>query len=188
MSERIEQAARVYAQALYEAATDADRVEAVDRDFQALLATLAENRSVLRTLLNPRLPTEARNRIVAGLTRNADPLVRNGLMVLAEKGRLSLIHDVQIAFRELAAVEERVLDVEITSAVPLAAPQVDELERRISSATGLTARLSASVDPSIIGGLVIRARGVLLDASIRRELDNLRRTLITTPLPTGSQA
>jgi F-type H+-transporting ATPase subunit delta len=188
MAERIEPGARVYAQALYEAAVDADRVEQVDQDLQQLMATLAESPSALRTMLNPQLPDEARQRIVASLMADADPLARNGVMVLIEKGRLALIHDLQLAFRELAAVEERILDVEVTSAVELADAQVEDLERRISEATGLTARLSATVDPTIIGGLVLRARGVLLDASLRRELTDMRRALMTTQLPLGSEA
>src|SRR3954468_18477950 len=107
MAERIEPGARVYAQALYEAAVDAGRVEQVDQDLQQLMATLAESPSALRTMLNPQLPDEARQRIVASLMADADPLARNGVMVLIEKGRLALIHDLQLAFRELAAVEER---------------------------------------------------------------------------------
>jgi len=108
--------------------------------------------------------------------------------VLVDNGRFSFVGDMQAAFAELAAVEERVLEVEVTSAVPLAPVQVEHLEKRISDATGLTARLAATVDPTIIGGLVLRARGVLLDASVRRELNDLRRAMITTPLPLGSEA
>ncbi len=188
MAERIEPGARVYAHALYEAAVEAGRVEQVDRDLQQLMATLAESPETLRTMLNPRLPDDARKRIAASLMADADPLARNGVMVLVGNGRLAFIHDLQVAFREMAAVEERILDVEVTSAVPLADAQVDDLRERISQATGLTARLSATVDPTIIGGLVLRARGVLLDASIRRELTDLRRALLTTQLPLGSEA
>src|SRR5690348_17117232 len=137
MAERIEPGARVYAQALYEAAVDAGRVEQVDRDLQQLMATLAEAPGTLRTMLNPQLPDEARKRIVASLMSDADPLARNGVMVLVGNGRLAFVHDLQVAFREMAAVEERILDVEVTSAVALADAQVEDLQRRISEATGL---------------------------------------------------
>ena len=72
--------------------------------------------------------------------------------------------------------------------MPLGAAQSQQLQQRIEQATGLQARLEAQVDPAIIGGLVLRARGVLLDASVRRELDEIHRALITTPLPVGSEA
>jgi F-type H+-transporting ATPase subunit delta len=188
MAERIEEGARVYARALYEAAVDSGRLREVDGDLRAFVAGLAANRQLLRALLNPQLPRDGKQRVIASVLRDADPLVRNAMHLLIDNGRLSWIQDVQLALSELTAVDERILDVEVTSAVPLGSDQVGDLERRISNATGLTARLSAGVDPSIIGGLVLQARGVLLDASIRRELDDIRRALVTTPLPIGSEA
>jgi F-type H+-transporting ATPase subunit delta len=188
VAERIEAGARVYARALYEAAVDGGRVAEVDRDLRAFATVLAENRDLLRTLLNPQLPREAKRRVVAELMRDADQLAKNGVLVMVDNSRLNLVGDVQHAFSDLAAVEEEILDVEVTTAVPLDAAQVSDLEGRISKATGLTARMTASVDPDIIGGLVLRARGVLLDASVKRELEDLRRALLTTPLPIGSEA
>ena len=188
MAERIEAGARVYAHALYEAAVDGGRVAEVDRDLRAFAAALVENRDLFRTLLNPQLPKVAKRRVVSEVMREADPLAKNGVLVMVDNGRLALLGDVQHAFSELAALEEDILDVEVTTAVPLDGSQVSDLESRISKATGLTARMSASVDPDIIGGLVLRARGVLLDASIKRELEDLRRALLNTPLPIGSEA
>ena len=188
MAERIEAGARVYATALYEAALDAGKIDEVDRDVAAIAELFDGSVELRRTMLDPQLPHEAKKRVIEALMTEADPLARNGLMVLVDNGRLAFLHDIQVAFHEMSAVEERILDVEVTSAVPLDQAEVDRIQERISSATGLTARLSRSVDPSIIGGLVLRARGVLLDASVNRELDDLRLALTTTPLPTGSEA
>jgi F-type H+-transporting ATPase subunit delta len=188
MAERIEAGARVYATALYEAAVDAGKADEVDGDLAAIAELLAGNADLERTMLNPQLPHDAKKRVLRQLMADADPLARNAMMVLVDNGRLGFLHDIQVAFHEMAAVEERILDVEVTSAVELSQPELDQIRDRISTATGLTARLTPSVDPGIIGGLVLRARGVLLDASVRRELDDLRRVLTTTPLPTGSQA
>ena len=95
-----------------------------------------------RTMLNPQLPHEAKKRVIEALMADADPLARNALMVLVDNGRLAFLHDIQVAFHEMSAVEERILDVEVTSAVPLDQAEVDSIQERISSATGLTARLS----------------------------------------------
>jgi F-type H+-transporting ATPase subunit delta len=76
----------------------------------------------------------------------------------------------------------------VTTAVSLDSAQTERIEQRIEKATGLKARIDARVDPAIIGGLVLRARGVLLDASVKRELDEIHRALINTPLPVGSEA
>jgi ATP synthase F1 delta subunit len=188
MAERIDASARVYAQALYEAAVEAGRVGEVDAELDALVAYMAKDRLLLRALLNPQLPREAKHRIASKSLADSDPLVRNAISVMIDHGRMSLLHDVHVAFAEMAAIEGGVLHMEVTSAVPLEPAQISDLESRISAATGLEARLEHSVDSTIIGGLVLRARGVLLDASVRRELEDIRRALITTPLPIGSEA
>ncbi len=188
MAERIESGARVYADALYRAAATAGRVAVVDRDLQTFTAALADSRQLLSALLNPQLPRDAKRRIVAQMLGNAEPLVRNAMLVLVDNGRFALVQDVQVSFAEMAALEQRILDVEVTTAVDLDKDALAALEKRISGATGLRTRLTPQVDPAIIGGLVMRARGVLLDASVKRDLDDLRRALLQTPLPVGSEA
>jgi F-type H+-transporting ATPase subunit delta len=188
VADRAETGARVYAEALHRAASAAGRVPEVDRDLQEFLEALAESRQALATLLNPQIPGDARKRIIAGMMKDSDPLARNTIMVLSDNGRLSMVRDVAALFADMAAQEERILDVEVTTAVSLDSAQTERIEQRIEKATGLKARIDARVDPSIIGGLVLRARGVLLDASVKRELDEIRRALIITPLPVGSEA
>jgi len=175
-------------EALFRAAEEAGRVPAVDADLRDFMESLASDRAALGSLLNPRLPHEAKQRIVAALLKDADPLVRNAMLVLVDNGRLELLHDVSVAYAELAAEQERILDIEVTTAVELDPAQVQQLQQSIEQATGLSARLEAKIDPAIIGGIVLRARGVLLDASVQRELEEIHRALITTPLPVGSEA
>lgn len=188
MTDRIDPASRVYADALYAAATDAGRVSQVDRDLAAFLGAMSDNVLLLRALVNPQLPREAKCRIIGKLMDGSEPLARHAMLVLVDNGRVSLLQDVQLAYAELAAVEEQIVDVEVTTAVPLDDAQVTALEQRITAGIGQTARLTVNVDPRIIGGLVLRARGVLLDASVKRRLSELRRALVNTPLPIGSEA
>lgn len=188
MAEQIDRGGRVYAEALYSAAQKAGRLAAVGGDLGALMDALASNPAVLRALVNPELPREAKRRILTQMTQDADPLVRNVLLVMVDNGRLPLVQDVQMAFAEMAAEEDRILTVEVTTAVELDEKQLDVLRERISAAVGHEARVTATVDARIIGGLVLRARGVLLDASVRRRLIDLRRTLVNAPLPIGSEA
>jgi F-type H+-transporting ATPase subunit delta len=187
LADLVDARGRVYAEALFRAAESAGRVREVDADLNEFVAALVGDRAALQSLLNPRLPLEAKKRIIASLLKDADQLVRNSMLVLAEKGRLGLLHDVSVAFAELAAEQERILDLEVTTAVELDPEQAQRLSERIQSATGLQARLETRIDPGIIGGLVLRARGVLLDASIRRELDEIHHALVTTPLSVGSE-
>jgi F-type H+-transporting ATPase subunit delta len=188
MAERIDPAARVYADALHAAASDAERTLEVDRDLQALLDELSENRLLLKTLANPAIPRDAKKRVIAQLLEASETLLKNAVLVLAEHGRISLVADLASAYAELVAAEERILTVEVTTAVALDDAQVDALRKRLSAALGQEANVVATVDPEIIGGLVLRARGVLLDASIRRRLEDIRRALIRIRLPVGSEA
>jgi F-type H+-transporting ATPase subunit delta len=188
VADRIDPAGRVYAAALHAAAAQAGRVREVDRDLHALVAALHETPPLLRALLNPAVTRDAKHRILARLMEGGDELARNGVLVLAGNGRLGLVADMAAAYAELAAADERILTVEITTAVELAEGQLEALRGRVTAAAGGEANVVANVDPSIIGGLVIGARGVRVDASVRRRLEELRRALIRTPLPVGSEA
>jgi F-type H+-transporting ATPase subunit delta len=188
VAERIDPAARVYADALYAAARDAGRTREVDDDLQGLLSELSENRPLLQVLANPAIPRDAKKRVMTKLLESSEALVRNAMLVLTDRGRLPLVADTVSAYAELAAAEDRILTVEVTTAVPLDDGQVDDLRERLSAAVGHDANVVATVDPAIIGGLVLSARGVLLDASVRRRLEDIRRALVRTPLPVGSEA
>ncbi len=188
MADRIDPGARVYAEALNAAATEAGRVQQVGHDLAALMDVLGSNVALLRALVNPQLPREGKRRILTQIMRDADPLTRNALLVMVDNGRLALVADLYAAYAAMAAVDEHIITVEVTTAVELDAGQLEALRTRISDAVGQTAELTATVDERIIGGFVLRARGVLVDASVRRRLVELRRTLVNTPLPIGSEA
>jgi F-type H+-transporting ATPase subunit delta len=188
MADRVDPAARVYAKALYQAAAEAGKVQNADVDLKALVAALGESPVILRALVNPALPPEGKRRILVGLLQGSDPLARNAVLVLAEHGRLPLLVDLQVAYSELAADDDQILPVAVITAVALEQRELDALQERISTAVGRRAELTATVDPALIGGLVLRARNVLVDASVKRRLEELRRALIRTPLPVGSEA
>lgn len=188
MAERIDPVARVYADALYAAASDVGRTREVDADLKALLTELAENRPLLLALANPAIPREAKKRVMRTLLEGSEELVRNAALVLTDHGRLPLVADTALAYAELVAAEDRILTVDVTTAVALDDSQVENLRERLSAAVGHDANVLATVDPAIIGGLVLSARGVLLDASVRRRLEEIRRALVRTPLPVGSEA
>lgn len=188
MADQLDPAAQVYADALHQAAVEGGRVEEVDRTLGRLVETLGANPDLTAALGNPRLPADAKLRVAEGLMRDGEPLARNAVSVLIRNGRLGLLVEMQAAYAELAAATEQILDVEVTTAVPIGEEQLELLRSRIASAVGGTARLSTTVDPEILGGLVLRARGVLVDDSVRRHLQDLRQALIRVPLPVGSEA
>ncbi len=180
--------ARPFADALYGAAEAAGRLEAVNRDLALVCGAVAENRDLARVLFNPAFAAEAKRRILQQMVADGEPLISGFLDVLVDHGRLALLADAQEAFADRYGREQRELAVVLTTAVPIDDAQAEGLRARLATATGQTVTIRRTVDESIIGGVVLRVRDLLVDASVRRRLDGLRTTLMNVKLPAGGEA
>jgi F-type H+-transporting ATPase subunit delta len=134
-----------------------------------------ELRAVLR---NPELAPETKADIVVEIIGEADPLLRNFLRLVAEKGRVGEIAEIARELDRLMAVEEGRLDVELTTAYELSDDEAQDLIRQIEQASGRKVEAKRRVDPNLIGGLVLQAGSLRLDASVRGRLNRLRRELV----------
>ncbi|MBC7461381.1 MAG: ATP synthase F1 subunit delta [Thermoleophilia bacterium] len=178
-------ASRTYATALLEAAgSDAARV-ADELDAVAAIATDAP--AEWTALVAPGLSNTARKAATDGLLAGGSPITRSVLKVLIDNGRLHEYHEVAAEFRRLVQEQQGQLDVHVTSAVEMPAELTKRLEERLSSTTGKHVTLHASIDPSIIGGLIVQHGDTLVDTSLRGRLDQLRLTL-SKPTPRSSTA
>jgi F-type H+-transporting ATPase subunit delta len=181
-----EQAAgAVYGNALFEAAQAAGRLRDVQRDLAGFGRALAEQPALASVLFNPAFPERGKKTILQRLSADSDPLVRNLLMVLVDKGRLPSLPDVIGEFDDRYQRAASALEVDLTTAVEIDDEQAAALERRLSEATGRSVALARRVDPAIIGGVVLRVRDLLVDASLRGRLDTLRTTLRSARLAAG---
>ena len=172
-------AQRLYARALFEAARDQNRVDDVVTelgDFAEAVRTVPELRSLLE---NPQLDPAAKRAALADLLADADPLVRNFLLVLAEKGRAGELEEIARELDDLVAREEGRLNVELTTAFELSDEEAEGIVKQIEQASGRTVEASRSVDPALVGGIVLQAGTFRVDASVRGRLERLRRTLVT---------
>jgi ATP synthase F1 delta subunit len=174
-----ENVARVYARALYDAARDAGRVEAVRRDMGAFAAAVASSRPLRDVLLDPQIDAAAKRRVLSELCRSGDKLVANTLHVLLDKGRMPLVADVQAELEAQAVVEDAVVEVEVTSAVDLHAEAEATLVGRLEKALGRRVSLVKKVQPELIGGLVLRVGDRVADATVLARIRQLRRRLET---------
>jgi len=181
-------AAIPYANALFAAGEQAGRLDAVHRDLTAFCEAVVAQRDLRRALFNPAFPIGSKSVILAKTCAGGEPLVGNALQVLLQHGRLGLLADLQEAFAKRYRDHEHALAVELTTAVPIDAAQAESLRARLEQATGQTVTVSPRVDPAIIGGVVLRMRDLLVDASVRRRLDALRRSLSQSKLPSGGEA
>jgi len=170
---------RTYARALFDAAKENGRLAAVHQelsDFSAAVREVPELRTVLR---NPELDPETKAGIVADLIGEADPLVQNFLRLAAEKGRIGEIEEIVREFDRLLAAEERRLEVELTTAYELSDEEASGILDQIEKASGRTVEASRKVDPNLIGGFVLQAGSMRVDASVRGRIERLRHDLVT---------
>jgi F-type H+-transporting ATPase subunit delta len=172
--------ASTYAEALYESAVSGGVVEDVRRDLAAFTEAIDGDTELGRVLTNPEIETRAKKAAVATLSEGAAPLVRNFLQLLLDRGRVHAVGDIRAAFEEHVAAAAGRIDVCAVTAVPLDDALRARMVERITQQTGLTVDLSEEVDPAILGGLVLRVGGVVLDASVRQRLAELRRRLAGT--------
>jgi F-type H+-transporting ATPase subunit delta len=166
--------ARVYAAALFAAAQDAGRTPQVHADLGQFDAALAASSALRGAMLDPQVERAGKQRVLADLTAGADQLVVNALRLMLQRGRIALVTGVYAEYERLAAEAAREVDVEVTSAVELNEPAERELVERVERATGRRVRLAKKVDENVIGGLVLRVGDVVLDASLRARVEQLR--------------
>jgi ATP synthase F1 delta subunit len=167
----------VYAEALLEAAREQSRVAEVQAELGEFVEAV-ESSDELRSLLrNPQIEPLAKRDALATALAHAEPLVRNTLLLLAEKGRIAEAGEVKDELERLVAAQERVLGLELTTAVELSDEEAAKVVAQIEQASGRKVEASRSVDPDLIGGIVIQAGSQRLDASVRGRLDQLRQEL-----------
>jgi F-type H+-transporting ATPase subunit delta len=144
-------------------------------DFAVAIQESPELRSVLR---NPQLDPTAKAEILADLAGDEEPLFKNFLLVVAEKGRAGEIEEIAAEFERLIAREERRLTVELTTARELTDEEAKAIVAQIEKAAGRKVEATRTVDPDIVGGIVLQAGSHRADASVRGRLERLRQELV----------
>jgi F-type H+-transporting ATPase subunit delta len=144
-------------------------------DFAAAVRDVPELRSALR---NPQLESRTKVAVLDEIVGDADELLRNFLRLVAEKGRIGLIEEIAREFDRLMAREERRLNVELTTARELNDAEAQELLQQIEQASGRKIEATRRVDPNLIGGFVLQAGSMRVDASVRGRLQGLRQELV----------
>ena len=146
-------------------------------DFATAVAESPELAAVLR---NPQLESSAKSTILADLAGDDEPLFTHFLQVVAEKGRAGEFDEIAKEFERLMAREERRLTVELTTARELTDAEADAILKQIEDAAGRKVEATRKVDPDLVGGIVLQAGSLRVDASVRGRLERLRNELVKT--------
>jgi len=169
---------RIYADALFQAAVEQDRLEAVREDLGDFVAAVEAVPELEALLTNPEIDSGQRRAALEGVLEGADELVRNFVLLAAEKHRADQIAEFFREFERLVAQQERRLEVELTTAYELSDDEANGILEQIQEASGRKVDASRKVDPSLIGGFVLQAGSLRVDASVRGRIDGLRHDLI----------
>ena len=129
-------------------------------------------------LRNPQLDPAAKAGILSDLAGDEEPLFTNFLRVVAEKRRAGELAEIARELERLLAREERRLTVELTTARPLTDDEAQAIVAQIEQAAGRPVDATRTVDPEILGGIVLQADSYRADASVRGRLERLRQTLV----------
>jgi len=141
--------------------------------------TAASEVPELRELLrNPQLDPRTRAAALEDVLSGGDELLRNFLLLLADKGRIGALEEIAQEFERLVSEEEGVLSAELTTAVELSDEDERRLLKQIEEASGRKVEATRQVDPDLIGGIVLQVGSHRLDASVRGRLERLRRSLV----------
>jgi F-type H+-transporting ATPase subunit delta len=171
----MDELARVYARSLFEVAREQGKLDVLREQLGQFADALNDNRQLAVFFFSPYFSTTEKQAALAGVLDGADPSFLNFLSLLIENHRMPVIFRVRQQYERLWEEENRMLPVEITSAVALDEKTTEELGRTIGERAGRRVTLSSRVDPDILGGIILRVGNSILDASIRNRLEQLRR-------------
>jgi F-type H+-transporting ATPase subunit delta len=152
----------------------------VREEVEDLVAALGDVPELAALLENPEVESRVKAGVLDQVLGGADELVRNFIRLVVEKGRAGELREIAAEFETLVAEQERVLDVELTTATELSEQEFGRILGRIEQASGRKVQATRSVDPDLIGGIVLQAGSMRLDASVRGRLERLRHQLSTT--------
>ncbi len=168
-----------YANAVFELAQEERAVETLERDFLALRKAIQASPDLARLVTAPVFSRGEQKKGMDAILRRMEmaPLTVRFVLLLAVKGRLFVLADAIRAFLLLAAKLRGEIDAEVTSARALSEPEILELKSVLKARLGRDARLDAKVDPSLLGGLVVKVGSRMIDSSLRTKLDSLRTAM-----------
>ena len=171
----MEEIAQVYARALFEVAKEQGKLDLVQEQLRAFADALNDNGDLRVFFFSPYFSTEEKKDGLHRSLEGADQAIVNFLETLLERHRMPVIFRIRDEYGRLWDSENQLLPVEVTSAVDLDDATVKSIGERIGQQTGQRVELTSKVDPSILGGIVLRVGNSILDASIKHRLDQLRK-------------
>ena len=168
-----------YARALFELCAEKDVVEEVYRDVTLIARVMKENLNLGQALESRVIPPSRKKKIVTEIFGNrTNPLTMQLMRLIIKNNRESYIPMIMRQFKDLVKKEKGITEVMLTTAQPVSADLTEELKQLLAGKIAGTFEMKTLIKPEIIGGFILRVDDLQLDASVRKELDRIKKTLI----------
>jgi len=168
-----------YASALFDLARDQRLIDSVGKSLEALGQALADSKDFNELVASPLVSREEAGKAFAAIAPQLglDPITTNFVGVLARNGRKNELRAVIRAFRRLAAEHRGETTAEVLTARPLNDDQLAQLKQQLRARAGRDVNIDATVDPSLLGGIIVKLGSQQIDASIRTKLNRLAQAM-----------
>ena len=168
-----------YASALFELARDAGALKALDADAEALKSALAASPELSAMIASPVISRSEQAAAISAVAAKMglNPLTANTLALMADKRRLFVLPQFLAELGNLIAAEKGEITAEVTSAAKLTAAQAKKLAETLKAKVGKTVKLNATVDESLIGGLIDQLGTTMIDTSVKSKLASLQNAM-----------
>ena len=171
----MEEIADVYSRSLFEVASEKGDLDRVHEELGQFADALSEDRDMQVFFFSPYFSSQEKKEGIQKMIDGADENFLRFLELLAERHRMPAIFRIRREFDDLWRKQNKLLPVTVTSAVELDPELVEGIGKRIEEQTGQSVELSSTVDPDVLGGLKLQVGNMVLDASVRNRLEQLRK-------------
>jgi F-type H+-transporting ATPase subunit delta len=173
----VEEIAEVYSRSLFEVAREHGDLDRVRDELGQFADALNEDNDLRVFFFSPYFSSTEKKEGISKLIEDADESFIRFLELLAERHRMPAIFRIRRGFDKLWREENKLLPVTVTSAVDLDSQLVEGIGRKIEEQTGQKVELSSRVNPEVLGGIVLQVGNMVLDASVRNRLEQLRKSV-----------
>jgi F-type H+-transporting ATPase subunit delta len=169
--------ARTYARALFGTAKEHGKLDEIREELDSFVTAIRDVPELRALIRNPELDPPAKAEALAAVLEGADEILRNFARLVAVKGRAPMLEEIAREYDALVAAEERILNVELTTAYELSDDEADSIVKQIEEAAGRRVEAERTVDSDLIGGVVLKVGTLEVDSSVKGRLERLRREL-----------
>ncbi|MCR4880614.1 MAG: ATP synthase F1 subunit delta [bacterium] len=177
--EKYKTLAERYTKALWKIAEENNEIEKMGEELKTISDTISQNPDIIGFFVNPTIKIEDKKDVLENSFENrVDKELYNFLNVLVDKGRMFLLSDIQTLYFQKIAEKQNILDVEVQSVIELDDTMKNLLSEKLKKITGMNINIINTLDADIIGGVVLRFGGNVIDGSVRTQLKRMQKQLI----------